>query len=285
MRSQIREALRLAHEPVALLWSDEQPEDDGGQKALQFAPGRWGCALTMFAQAARGRTAVFDRETAGYAGGAVGIGFGNRYEDYLGGIECFYRFLSSGNEGDPAAMAALEEAGRNMRAESLENFRLGERYMKTPEIAKSFVDSLPTREIPARYVVLKPLWAVDRDREKPVTIHFLADADQLSALIVLANYGRDGTENVTIPMGAGCHSIGILAYREAEREPPRAVVGLVDLSARLNIAHLLEPGLMTFTVPLGMFDEMEENVPGSFLERETWRELMERRNRHGSPRR
>jgi len=31
---------------------------------------------------------------------------------------------------------------------------------------------------------------------------------------------------------------------------------------------------MTFAAPYALFREMEGNVPGSFLERETWRELL-----------
>jgi hypothetical protein len=34
---------------------------------------------------------------------------------------------------------------------------------------------------------------------------------------------------------------------------------------------------MTFAVPFVMFQEMEANVPGSFLERNTWKELMKLR--------
>ena len=32
---------------------------------------------------------------------------------------------------------------------------------------------------------------------------------------------------------------------------------------------------MTFSVPLALFKEMEANVAGSFLERDTWRALTE----------
>jgi hypothetical protein len=35
---------------------------------------------------------------------------------------------------------------------------------------------------------------------------------------------------------------------------------------------------MTFTVPLAMFEEMERNVAGSFLERHTWQTLLEAKN-------
>ena len=138
---------------------------------------------------------------------------------------------------------------------------------------KRFVDALPMIDVPTRYVVLKPLSQVARD-ERPEIVIFLVDPDRLSALVVLANYERGDNENVIMPWGAGCQTIGILAYREARSARPRAVVGLTDLSARKYIAKQLGHNLMTFAVPFAMFREMEANVPGSFLERETWHELM-----------
>ena len=131
-------------------------------------------------------------------------------------------------------------------------------------------------DVPTRYVVLKPLSQVG-DQERPEVVIFLVDPDRLSALVVLANYGREGNENVIVPWGAGCQTIGILAYREARSAKPRAVIGLTDLSARKYLAKQLGHDLMTFAAPFAMFQEMEANVPGSFLERDTWRELMGRK--------
>ncbi len=51
-------------------------------------------------------------------------------------------------------------------------------------------------------------------------------------------------------------------------------MGLTDLSARVSIRKLLEDHLMTFAVPLAMFEEMERNVADSFLERPTWQGLL-----------
>jgi len=101
----------------------------------------------------------------------------------------------------------------------------------------------------------------------------LAPPDQLSALVILANYGRPGTENVTIPYAAGCQTIGIFPYREAKSENPRAVVGLTDISARENLRKQLGRDLFSFAVPWRMFLEMEGNVKGSFLQRRTWKVL------------
>ena len=62
---------------------------------------------------------------------------------------------------------------------------------------------------------------------------------QLSALVVLANYGRESFNNVIIPWAAGCQTIGICAYKECYSKPQKAVVGLADLSARKNVRKQL----------------------------------------------
>ena len=80
-----------------------------------------------------------------------------------------------------------------------------------------------------------------------------------------------------VPYAAGCQTLGIYPYREAEAEPQRAVLGLTDLSARAAVCRQLGDGFLTFTVPLHMFDELEKNVDGSFLERPTWQSLVSRK--------
>ena len=52
------------------------------------------------------------------------------------------------------------------------------------------------------------------------------------------------------------------------------MVGLVDPSARAYIAKQVGRDLMTVALPFALFEEMEANVAGSFLERDTWRSLL-----------
>ena len=47
------------------------------------------------------------------------------------------------------------------------------------------------------------------------------------------------------------------------------------MSARLYIRNQLGGDLMTFSMPWQLYLEMEENVPGSFLEAGTWRKLQD----------
>lgn len=269
MKSAIASAIGLVLEPVALIWSDEKPSE-----AMEFAPNKWGCVLFLLAAAAKGKTAVVGRETFGCFGGGVGLGFGNQYAHFPGGEECFCRFLSCGNAGGEPG----ETIGRGMAAAGAsamaEDFLLGERYLKTPDLVKHFIARLPIIDIPARYIVIKPLCDVSTDDDVR-SITFFVNPDQLAALVVLANYGSAHNENVVIPFAAGCQSIGICTFDEGRRDAPRAVVGLVDLSARKNLRRQLGNDVFSFSVPPTMFQRMEADVPGSFLERATWRSLLE----------
>jgi uncharacterized protein (DUF169 family) len=270
MESAIAKAIQLKYKPVALLWSDEKP-----QGAMQFQEGKWGCVMWLAAHAAKGKTAVADIKTFGCFGGGVGLGFGNQYKNFPSGEEGFCNFLSGGNANKKGEKELAEKIKPFMRAEAYDNFLHGERYVKTPALVKRFIESLPLTEIPEQYVVFQPLNNVDTKKEKPQTIIFFVNPDQLSALVVLANYGRGDNENVIIPYAAGCQTIGIYPYREAKSAKPRAVVGLTDLSARVYIRkQLSDNNLMTFSAPFALFEEMEQNVPDSFLERHTWQSLL-----------
>lgn len=269
MESKIARAIHLEFEPVALIWSDEKPAG-----AMEFVPGKWGCVMFLLAAAAKGKTAAASRETFGCFGGGTGLGFGNQYRNFPGGEECFCRFLSTGNaDSEPGRTIGRQMAAAGASAMA-EDFLHGERYIKTPELTAKFVECLPITDIPANYVVFKPLRDVDFSRDDVKSITFVANPDQLSALVVLANYGRGHNENAILPFAAGCQVIGIYTYRELERENPRAVVGLTDLSARQAIRRQLGKDVMSFSVTRSMFLEMEGNVEGSFLERPTWQGLI-----------
>ncbi|MCX6670044.1 MAG: DUF169 domain-containing protein [Methanothrix sp.] len=128
-----------------------------------------------------------------------------KYENFpFGGIETFKYFLSTGLEGQQRDDLVKKICS------------LGSR-----EQVEDFLKVLPAMKVSKRYVVFKPLKEL-AEEEEPVVVVFLADADQISALIGLANYDRQGVENVFAPMGAGCHQIGIYAFREAQSDRPRA---------------------------------------------------------------
>jgi uncharacterized protein (DUF169 family) len=268
MHSAIAERLRLKHQAVAIVWAEEKPAE-----ARQFSEGKWGCVMFMLAAAVKGDSVVFDQKNYGCPGGGVGLGFGNQYVNFAGGEACFKYFLSTGNEQWEEGRAAGERVKPYLRPEAYGHFMHGERYVKNPELVGKFLDCLPMTSVPAPYVVFKPLAAVDEKVDDLRTVIFLADADRIAALTVLANYGRGHNENVIFPFAAGCQSLGIYPYREAERPEPRAVLGLNDISARLYLKRILKDDLLSFAMPLALFREMEDNLAGSFIERDTWKDL------------
>ncbi|MCX6833038.1 MAG: DUF169 domain-containing protein, partial [candidate division Zixibacteria bacterium] len=68
------------------------------------------------------------------------------------------------------------------------------------------------------------------------------------------------------------HSICMLPYYESLQEKPRAIMGMFDISARPQ----LPPDILSFTVPYPMYQEMEADIPGSFLEKEAWHKVRTR---------
>ena len=229
----------------------------------------------MLAAAAKGKTAAFDKNAYGCWGGGVGLGFGNQYLNFPAGIDCFYYFLSTGNNSWEKGREMAKKIEPFTGKDFAEKFLEGEGYMKSPELIKQFIDNMPIMDVPKKYVIFKPLTDIVPEKEEPQVIVFIADPDQLSALTVLAKYGRPGNDNVIVPFAAGCQQIGIFAYREARSESPRAVLGLTDLSARNNLKKLLDRNVFSFTVPWRTFKEMEDNVEGGFLQRKTWASLRE----------
>lgn len=270
MESKIAKALRLRHEPVAILWENERPAG-----AIGFKPGRFGCVMSLFsAVATTGCVAAFDRETYGCWGGGVGLGFGNTYRAFPGGEECFSWFLSSGNAAWETGRTQAETLKESLGKGFAESFLEGEGYLRNPEQVKAFIESLPIREIPARYAVFAPLRSLDEKLPKAKVVTFLAKPDQVAALVVLAQRTKEiPCEAVGVPWAAGCQSIGILSYHEAERKNPRAILGLMDISARRH-ARKLGEDVLSLTVPFSMFHAMENALGGSFIERQTWKSLL-----------
>jgi hypothetical protein len=185
-------------------------------------------------------------------------------------------FLSSGN-GDSEEGRALGETLAARSSSFAENYLHGERYKRSPELVRQWHDALPFSDSQPPYVSFRPLDDVKPEEgDVPDVVSFVVNADQLSCLVVLANYATPRSDRVTIPFGSGCQSVGLLAFAEAASAYPRAVVGLTDLSARKAVRRSLGPDSLTFTMPWKLFLEMEENAAGSFFDRQVFRELMGR---------
>jgi hypothetical protein len=268
LKSATAAALALNHEPIAIIGTNEKPPD-----ALQFREGKIGCVIDLLIAAVRGRPVAFSRTTCGCPGGGTGLGFGNQYKLLPGGEEAFCYFLSVGAKEWERGKWVTRLIKPFINRELYRMFTDGERYIKSPDLARRFLGCLPMMEVPYDYIVFKPLGQVTADEDGILAVMFLVDNDQLSAMVCLANYDRDSNDNVITPWAAGCQSIGIYPFAEAEKEKPKAVIGLVDIYSRVKVKRQLKSDVLSFAVPYGLYLEMEGNVPGSFLEGSTWREL------------
>jgi uncharacterized protein (DUF169 family) len=246
MQSKLVEALAVASSPIAVFLTDEKPEG-----ALQFKQGERGCVAASMLAVSKGRAAVFDR-SCGCAGGMIGLGFRDSFEARGFPLD---KLLSTGDPDNA-------EPGSPMLH--------GERFFKSPELVRQFLDRLPKVEVPTKYVVMKPLEVV-AEAETPELVVLLVNADQLSALIFLTDYSRASGESSIAPFGGACWSV-LYGHVEAKRDVPRGVVGFFDIAQR----HRVPRDTLSYTMPWSLFLQMEADVEGSFLELEDWQKLRER---------
>lgn len=238
----LSEALCLTGEPVAVLWADEKPAGALGFKKA----GGHGCMIPLVRQVAfEGRVAALGRDCYGCAGGGYYLGFTRERDPRR-----FRYFLSTGLPGE------IE----------------GEGYKKSPELVDEMMKINADQYLPAPkdYCVFKPVSLLAPGDEPEVAI-FLVNPDQLSALVVLANYDLPGNDGVAALFGSGCSSL--VLYPRLERlGKKRGIIGLTDVTVR----GFLPPEILSFAVPFERALEMEASVPGSFLERKVWQGIRSR---------
>jgi len=270
MKSTIAEKLRLDYEPVAILWSNIKPEG-----ALQMKPHAQTCIMPFFAQVvAKGKTAVFDRETCGCPGARAGLGFGNGYYDAFGGagIEFMASFFVKGAESskNPDAYCAIVQ---HIPEREHAKFMQGERLHKNTEKAKRFMTTdLPITDIAEKYVIFTPLSKV-KTSERPIVVIFVANPLQITGLVTLVGAIREGTDPVRVPPMAACQQIGAFVYDEAKSDHPRAVLGYTDLAARVNVGRTLPGNIFTFAVPFSLFEEIEAEAKDGVFDGPIWKGL------------
>ena len=241
MFEKIKEALCLKNEPVAVVWTDEISAETFTYK--QGA--KSGCLVPLVKKAAyENQPAAVGRDCYGCRGGGYHLGF----VDEMG--PQFRYFLSCGIPGE------LE----------------GEGFKKTPELVDAWLNSEGFKHLPApkNYCLFKPS-SLLKPEDQPETVFFLVNPDQLSALVVLANYDLPGNDGVVVRFGSGCDSLVLFPRMEAMGRK-RGVIGLTDISVRKYLA----PDILSFAVSYDRGLELEANVSGSFLELKAWKDLKKR---------
>ena len=141
----------------------------------------------------------------------------------------------------------------------------GERYKKTPELVKEWMEKVPKFEAPKKFIVFKR-WDKLQESDEPDVIIFFAPPDVLSGLFTLANFDIGDPIGVFCPFSAGCGSLVQYPYLEKESDCPKAVLGMFDVSARPYVSE----NTLTFSVPTNKFVTMVDNIEQSFLITQSW---------------
>ncbi len=234
-----REILGLKESPLGVYYTNDKPDGVTPKTGVHL------CMIGLLKEARKkGKTVFFDKNHFGCPGGAYYMGL---LESPRPNIEYF---LSCGIPGE------ME----------------GERYIKTPELAREFFKKRKPRLAPATYCVFKPIEQFQQGNVKPEVVVFFAPPDILSGLFTLTNYALERNDGVQTPFGSGCSAILTHPLREAEKEQPHAILGMFDVSAR----PMVENDILTLAMPYPIFLKLLENVQGSFLETQSWKKVLKR---------
>lgn len=106
------------------------------------------------------------------------------------------------------------------------------------------------------------------------TITFFVNPDQLSALMIGAEYNRSPEEPpaVIAPFGSGCMQMTALI---GDLSKPSAIIGMTDIAARKFIPE----NLLAFGVTKAMFENLCKLDERSFLFKSFWKELKKMRRK------
>jgi hypothetical protein len=216
----------------------------GREDAAPPAPRARGhrCVMGVLAQVRNGRAVRVDAESAGCSGAKRYLGFSREL------MPQFEYFLSCGIPG------RLE----------------GERYKRSPELVRAFLERSELFTAPAPYLVFKR-WDSLEAADTPEVVLFLARPDVLAGLFTLANYD-ESEHSVTAPFAAGCGTLVQHAYLEARTPRPRAVLGMFDVSARPYVPA----DVLSFAVPVQKFQRMVASMEESFLITPSWAKVRSR---------
>ena len=269
MESEIVRNLKPKFAPVAVVWSNTIPDD-----ALQFKKGKWGCTLYLFAEAARhGKVAGGNRETIICEGGRAALGLG---VDFDSSDELLDRRAAVFSKGIKSAAnleayrARMEAAPKGWRS----FYEYGERRHCNAELAREWIlHGLPRYDIPYEYVLFKPLSRADPDENIRAVI-FPVNPVELAGLFTLAGSVMHGTDPVQVPQGADCNSITAFAYAQADLAAPRAVLGMLGVDGREAMRKRLRDDILTLTLPMPLFQRMEQEANDCILQTPSWKALV-----------
>jgi uncharacterized protein (DUF169 family) len=217
--------------------------DDPANVEIVPTADKWSCIICELQKVRNGRSLAFSSESLRCGGAKRSLGFAERMRPN------FEYFLSCG----------------------IENEMEGERYIRTPELVLEWMKNQKYLNTPGKYIVFKR-WDNLSEQDNPDVAIFFASPDILSGLFTLANFDQSEPNSTFTPFGAGCASIVQHPYNEKDSERPRAVIGMFDVSAR----PCVQPGILSFSVPMIKFFKMIGYMDESFLITDSWKKVQKR---------
>jgi hypothetical protein len=203
-------------------------------------PMGWRCFVCDLMKVRKGRDLAFSADSVTCKGGCLYCGFSQERPPDFG------YFLSYGIEGKLK----------------------GERYKKSPDVVDEWQTNINPISSAGQYLLFRR-WDHLDEYDNPLVVIFFARAEVISGLFSLANYDRRDPFGVITPMGAGCSSIIYYPWQEELSDDPRAVLGLMDPSAR----PCVPTDILTFAVPMKIFTRMIRDMDESFLITESWEKV------------
>ncbi len=148
----------------------------------------------------------------------------------------------------------------------------GERFKCDPQTAEAMFDSLP-KNVMDGFDAIK--FEAYREGMKPDVVVILADADQLSALIVLHGYHRGEYDSTVATTASGCASMLRIPFAEMKKDRPKAVITATDIAQR----HFVDENLLALSVSGSDFEKMLMATPECYFHSPVFKKIRARIHR------
>ena len=248
MQSNIAQKLEMKFPPVALLKSNDKPED-------YIGPKKGGCVMSFIAQTiAKRTTSCFSKDTATCGGLPVAFGWGSGFKNE-GMMDFQATFLSCGLDSAPDRESYQEKISE-MPKHSQQMFLEGERIFTDFDTAKECIKNRPVYE-DNRYVIFKGIENLE-DGEIPESVIFTVNPIELTALLQINSSFRVNDNYILTPQASACQAIGCFVFRENESDNPKPVLGPIDFAGRRKMKHFIPDDYMTLAMPWKLFLKLEE---------------------------
>jgi hypothetical protein len=185
------------------------------------------------------------------------------YQNWLGGETLL---LTKGNFGCGGSCYWLGNAEAIPRKQFVKFLVDAEGLKESQELMNRWLDHFRPYQAAHPNLLIGPLR--EDQFEHLRTITFFVNLDQLSALILGANYNNAPGDPppVLAPFGSGCMELVPLFE---DLDIPQAIVGATDIAMR----QLLPPNILAFTVTKPMFELLCGLDQRSFLYKPFWKRL------------